>query len=484
MLVDRFNNGNSANDNPVNDPEINPKANHLGGDLAGITQKISDGYFEELGINTIWLSPIAQNPYEAYGLWPEPRSKFSGYHGYWPISSSKVDDRFGTDDELRELINTAHRNNMNVILDYVANHVHELHPVYQQHPEWATDLYLPDGTLNTEKWDDQRLTTWFDTFLPTLDLENPDVTAVMSDSALYWIREFNLDGFRHDATKHIPEIFWRELTSKIKREIAVPENKRLYQIGETYGTPELIGSYICSGMLDAQFDFNLYDKAVGTFARDNDSFVVLSESLQQSIDHYGSHNLMGYITGNQDRPRFISLAGGQVKFDEDTKLAGWTREIGVGAPVAYNKLQCLMAFNMTIPGIPTIYYGDEYGMPGANDPDNRRMMKFDGLEDMEMETRNVSKKLVQLRRNNIQFTYGGFEILQVKDQTFVYARKYFDKTGIVVFNKSKEEKNINILVPQHYNLKNLNNNFMGEIATENYNISIKLKANSFDVLTN
>ena len=112
------------------------------------------------------------------------------------------------------------------------------------------------------------------------------------------------------------------------------------------------------------------------------------------------------------------------------------------------------------------------------------MMKFDGLEDMEMETRNVSKKLVQLRRNNIQFTYGGFEILQVKDQTFVYARKYFDKTGIVVFNKSKEEKNINILVPQHYNLKNLNNNFMGEIATENYNISIKLKANSFDVLTN
>jgi len=484
LLVDRFNNGDPSNDNPVDDPEINPKANHFGGDLAGVIQKIKSGYFKELGINTIWLSPIAQNPYEAYGLWPEPRSKFSGYHGYWPISSSKVDDRFGTDDELQELITLAHENNLNVILDYVANHVHELHPVFQQHPDWATDLYLPDGSLNTEKWDEHRLTTWFDTFLPTLDLENPEVSSVMSDSALYWFENFELDGFRHDATKHIPENFQRELTSKIKKRIAIPGNKRIYQIGETYGSPELIGSYVSSGMLDAQFDFNLYDRAVGTFARDEDSFMKLYETLKQSLDQYGSHNLMGYISGNQDRARFISLAGSDVKFEEDHKLAGWTREIGVGDPVSYKKLQSLLAFNMTIPGIPTIYYGDEYGMPGANDPDNRRMMKFGGLEEKEAETFEISKKLVNLRLDYIQFTFGDFKLLYLTDKTFVFARTYFDKSGVVVFNKGIEKSEISFKIPESLNIENLKSNFNNEFTISGNEITIGIEANSFDILTN
>ena len=164
LMIDRFNNGNTENDFTVDDPELSPKANYFGGDLAGITQKINDGYFKDLGINTIWLSPITQNPLDAWGLWPDPRSKFSGYHGYWPISSTTIDFRFGTDNELNELIDAAHKQNINVILDYVANHVHEQHPVYQNNPDWATDLYLPDGSMNTEKWDEHRLTTWFDTF--------------------------------------------------------------------------------------------------------------------------------------------------------------------------------------------------------------------------------------------------------------------------------------------------------------------------------
>ena len=160
------------------------------------------------------------------------------------------------------MITTAHENNKNVLLDYVANHVHLEHPVYQQHPEWATDLYLPDSTLNTEKWDEYRLTTWFDTHLPTLDLENPLVYEAMSDSALYWFENFEIDGFRHDATKHIPEVFWRTLTRKLKQRVMIPENRSIYQIGETYGNAELIGSYVNSGQMDAQFDFNFFDKAI------------------------------------------------------------------------------------------------------------------------------------------------------------------------------------------------------------------------------
>ncbi|HAG48904.1 MAG TPA: alpha-amlyase, partial [Cryomorphaceae bacterium] len=87
-----------------------------------------------------------------------------------------------------------HGRNMNVLLDYVANHVHLDHPVYKEHPDWATSLYLPDGSLNTERWDEHRLTTWFDTHLPTLDLRRPEVVEPMTDSALIWMTEFGIDG--------------------------------------------------------------------------------------------------------------------------------------------------------------------------------------------------------------------------------------------------------------------------------------------------
>lgn len=484
LMIDRFNNGTKDNDFPVDDPEILPKANYYGGDILGITKKIEDGYFEDLGINTIWLSPITQNPLDAYGLWPEPRTKFSGYHGYWPISSSTVDFRYGTDEELKTLIETAHQHDLNIILDYVTNHVHELHPLYQEHPEWSTDLYLPDGTLNTEKWDEYRLTTWFDTFLPTLDLENPKVTDIISDSAVFWIKNYHMDGFRHDATKHIPEIFWRTLTKKLKEEVIIPQNKRIYQVGETYGNRELIGSYINSGMLDGQFDFGVYDDAVSVFAKDNESFEKLIGSLQESLNHYGYHNLMGYISGNQDKPRFISLAGGDLKFDEDAKLAGWTREIGVGNPVAYKKLQSLNAFNLTIPGIPTIYYGDEFGMPGANDPDNRRMMQFEGLKPEEKLTKEITKNLIQLRRENLSLTYGDFNLLHLDAYTLVYMRSYFDKTAIIVFNKSKKPLPVLIKIPARFKNEVFRSNFNTEFNLHGTDMKIFIEGNSFDIITN
>lgn len=125
---------------------------------------------------------------------------------------SKIDARFGTADEFKELVKEAHARNMNVLLDFVSNHIHENHPYYKTHPDCATNLYLPDGTLNTEKWDEHRLTTWFDVFLPTLNLEKPEIVDMLTDSAVFWIKEYNLDGFRHDATKHVPELFWRTLT--------------------------------------------------------------------------------------------------------------------------------------------------------------------------------------------------------------------------------------------------------------------------------
>jgi glycosidase len=484
LMIDRFNNGSEDNDFPVKDPQILPKVNYYGGDIAGVTQKIKDGYFENLGINTIWLSPISQNPLDAYGYWPKPETKFSGYHGYWPVSSSKVDFRYGTETQLNELLAIAHEHNINIILDYVAHHVHELHPAYKLHPEWATDLYLPDGSMNTERWDEYRLTTWFDKFLPTLDLSKPEIVNVMSDSALFWMTHYDIDGFRHDATKHIPELFWRVLTKKLKYSVAVEKNKRIYQVGETYGSRELIASYVNSGMMDAQFDFAVYDQAAAVFARDNESFEKLAGSFQQSLDYYGYHNLMGYITGNQDKPRFISLAGGDLKFNEDSKMAGWTREIGVGDPTGYKKLQCFTAFNMTIPGIPTIYYGEEFGMPGANDPDNRRMMKFDQLSQDELNTKEITEKLVHLRRDKLSLTFGDYKLLLADQSSYVFSRTYFDKIAVVFFNKSSEPKEIAVNLPERFTETELVPNFNSALKKEGKKVTVTVAPNSFEVLTN
>lgn len=450
IMVDRFYNGNPENDEPLNSPEVLPKADFHGGDIAGVTKKHKDGYFDEIGVNTIWISPIVKNPKGAYGNYPEPKTKFSAYHGYWPISFTKIDERFGTPDELHELVNTLHKDNANILLDFVANHVHELHPVYQKHKDWATDLYLPDGTLNTEKWDEHRLTTWFDTFLPTLELRKPEVYNMLTDSAVFWLDEYELDGFRHDATKHIPEVFWRTLTLKIKKQIVKPENKRIYQIGETYGTPELISSYVNCGQLDAQFDFNVYDAAINVFARDDKHFDMLESRLKQSLDYYGYHNLMGNISGNQDRARFISYADGSVSFKEDAKKAGWTRKIDVQDPVGYEKLKLLFAFNMTIPGIPVIFYGDEIGMPGGNDPDNRRMMQFEDLAPEQQELKETVAALAKFRRSNIPLIFGDYKTLKVSRDVFVYARTYFDNIVIVALNKSGEKKSVEFEIPERF----------------------------------
>ena len=437
MMIDRFYDGDSANNSIVNDSLILPKAQYYGGDIHGITQKIKNGYFQKLGVNTIWISPITQNPLDAWGQFENPNTKFSGYHGYWPVTSTSTDQRLGSGQDVREMLSVAHKNGLKVLLDYVSNHVHEQHNVYKNHPDWVTPLYLPDGTMNTEKWDEYRLTTWFDTFLPTLNLENQKIADFMIDSAIFWIDKYDFDGFRHDATKHIPMNFWRSLNKKVKL-ISQKKGKYIYQIGETYGSHDLIKSYINSGMLDAQFDFNLYDNALPVFALKSEDMRRLGDALMSSIANYGYHHLMGNVTGNQDKPRFISYADGTLDFETpwiEYKRIGWTQDIQVQDTLAYKKLALFHAFNMTIPGIPIIYYGDEYGLPGAGDPDNRRMMQFENLKDREESLKQETNGLITTRLSNMALLYGDLQIIENTVNTLSYKRKYFDNIVTVKLDK-------------------------------------------------
>ena len=447
LMIDRFNNGNTSNDWKINSPEVLDKVDYQGGDLAGITAKIEDGFFADLGVTTIWISPITQNPYDAWGQNVNPDTKFSGYHGYWPIYSTVVDKRFGTEEELRAMLDKAHSSEMNVILDYVANHLHINSPVLQEHPDWTTDLILPDGRENIALWDEQRLTTWFDKHIPTLDLEREEVCEPMTDSALHWVRNFDFDGFRHDACKHIPLNYWRMLCHKMKSEMP---DRPLWQIGETYGSVELIGSYVKTGMIDSQFDFNLYHTSRDVIVDTNRSMRDIAYVVEESEAAYGSHHTMGNITGNHDKPRFISIAGGDMPlWGIDDKAEGWHREVVVGdMDKGHAGIQLMKAIIATVPGVPCIYQGDEFGVPGANDPDNRDMMTFDGYNDYQMKEYAQTQALLKYRRSSMPLMYGDIRTLYVDDAAWVFLRHYMGEWVVVAMNVRGEATTVEATLPE------------------------------------
>lgn len=481
LMIDRFEDGNPTNNEPLNRPDVLPEVDYQGGDLKGITKKIEEGFFTDLGMTTIWISPVTQNPLDAWGLNQTPFTRFSGYHGYWPIYTTVVDHRFGTEEELHEMLATAHEHNLNVVLDYVANHLHINSPVLQEHPDWVTPLMLPDGRKNLGLWDEQRLTTWFDEHIPTLDHERIEVVEPMTDSAVYWMNKFDFDGFRHDACKHIPLHYWRKLTKKMRQ--AVPD-KNLWQIGETYGSPELIGSYVRSGMINAQFDFNVYHTALDVLTRGH-SVKALAQVVEQSLGAYGAHHTMGNITGNHDKGRLISLAGGTLDPDEDHKLAGWTRKIEVGDPVGYKKLALVNALNMTIPGVPCIYQGDEYGEPGGNDPDNRRMMRFEGYNEAEQAQLAVTKRLAELRRQELPLLYGDQMTLQLTEKVWAYLRVYMGEWVVVVLNTGDEAVTMECVLPKGIDpSQSLKANFGHDFTlTPDGKLTVEVAGNGFEILT-
>jgi glycosidase len=268
----------------------------------------------------------------------------------------------------------------------------------------------------------------------------------MTDSALVWLERFDFDGFRHDACKHIPLNYWRELGAKMKQRYP---NRHIWMIGETYGDPSLIGSYVKSGMLNSQFDFNIYHTAIDILSKPNQSLKRMNQTILESLSAYGAHHTMGNISGNHDKCRFISLAGGAVSWDENDKAAGWERKIGVTADgdatreeQAYKAAMLLEVINLTIPGVPCIYQGDEYAEAGANDPDNRHMMKFDGLTKRQLQFRNEIQALVQLRRNSLPLIYGEYIPVKVTDNKLIFDRVYMGETIRVTIDLTNLEYSI------------------------------------------
>lgn len=456
IMIDRFNNGDLTNDNPVIHDSLFTPANYQGGDLQGIINKIEEGYFTKLGINTFWISPIVDNTNNAYREYPAPHRWYTGYHGYWPVSSTKVEEKFGDMDLARKLVQTSHKNGIRVLLDYVSNHIHMEHPFWKEHRNWFGVLELPGGRKNLRLWDEYRLTTWFEPYMPSFDyVGSYDALEYMTDNAVWWLTVTGADGYRHDAVKHVPNEFWRMLTQKLKRNIQIPHNKKLYQIGESFGGIDLIASYVNNGQLNAQFNFNLYDVAIPTFLDEKTSFRLLDYQMQKSFQVFGYNNLMGNIMDSHDKIRYMAYADGDLEINDGRAgEIAWNNPPKVDNLSSYDKLKLHLAYVLTIPGIPIVYYGDEIGMTGAADPDNRRKMKFDDeLNDTEVQTFKDVSKLIHIRKEHPALRYGDFLTLQADENIYAYLRSDMNERILVVINKNPEQQNLEFNLPQVYNLQ-------------------------------
>jgi cyclomaltodextrinase len=458
IMIDRFNNGDKSNDSPVVHDSISAQANYQGGDFRGIINKIDDGYFDSLGVNILWISPVYDNPNVAFREYPPPHRWYSGYHGYWPISERNVEEKFGTMDELKELITKAHNRRLRVLLDFVAHHVHIDHPFYRDHPDWFGTLDLPDGRKNLRLWDEFRLTTWFEPYMPSFDFtKSQEALRVVSDNAIWWLKETGADGFRHDAVKHVPNAFWRELTRKLKAQIEIPLHKKVYQIGETFGDYDLIASYVNNGQLNAQFNFNLSYFAIPVFLEPDKSFASIDFHMKKSFSSFGQYNLMGNIMDSHDKVRYMAYADGKVKGQGvDTRELAWTNPPTVDHPSSYKKAELYLAYMFTIPGLPVIYYGSEFGMTGADDPDNRRMMRFgDELSRYEKQMLEETRTIVRMRNQHPALRYGDFLTLRADDVVYAYLRSDMNERLLVVLNKSESTQVVDLHIPGVYHARKL-----------------------------
>jgi cyclomaltodextrinase len=458
LMIDRFNDGIKNNDSPIVHDSLFPKANYMGGDFVGVTQKIREGYFDSLGINTIWISPVNDNPDSAFRESPPPHRWYTGYHGYWPISPDKVEERFGTFSDLTSLISTAHKHKIKVLLDFVSHHVHRDHPYFIEHRDWFGKLRLPDGRLNLRLWDEERLTTWFEPYLPSFDYVHSDKAVdVMSNNAIWWLEKTRADGFRHDAVKHVPNKFWRTLTRKLKKEIEQKTGMHVYQIGETFGNYDLVSSYVNNGQLSAQFNFELYNTAQAVFIDTNRSFKDLNLEMKKTLDVYGPLHLMGNIMDSHDKNRYMAYTDGDLDLSQwSASEIGWNNPPHVDHPSSYEKAELYYAYMFSIPGIPVVYYGSEFGMTGASDPDNRRMMRFgNDLNEYEKKMLGVVSKIIKLRVNHSALRYGDFYSLKADDTIFAFCRSDFYERIIVVLNKSGEMQTVELTLPEIYQTQNV-----------------------------
>ncbi len=422
-FTDRFVNGKQENDRKSNTWKHCPASDWYGGDFVGMKQKVEEGYFDKLGVNTLWISSVTKNTDATSEGTNGDDHNYAAYHSYWPVSAFRTDenaadfnglpaieDHFGTLEELQDLVDTCHRHGIRVLVDFAANHVFKDSPIIEKHRDWFNDLDNKQLCDNNNNWDNYSEKCWFSQDLPDINYENPNARKAMVDHAIWLIKKTNIDGFRVDAVKHMNIQFIRDLRAAVDKLYANTDNM-FYMVGETFTSDQnLLNNYIGDDLLHAQFDFPLY-YSIGNVLRGNGLW-----DLAKNYNAWFKSDLMGTFMGNHDVARALSVAAGHNESkwgNNETPNPDWWQP--------YFRVKTAWTYLLTRPGVPLIYYGDEAGMPGANDPDNRRMMIFgDSLNREQKSMLEFVQKLGQIRKEHPATRFGTRTDLHVDNENWCY----------------------------------------------------------------
>ncbi|HHW00249.1 MAG TPA: glycoside hydrolase family 13 protein [Clostridiaceae bacterium] len=411
IFPERFCNGDTSNDpfdvagwgsEPTRD-------NFMGGDLKGIEKRLD--YLAQLGVNAIYLNPVFESPTN---------------HKYDTVDYFKIDPHFGNLEDLKMLVNKCHLKGIRIILDGVFNHIGYYSKEFQDvikngdRSNYKSWFYIESFPVDGEKLNFE--TIGYYKMMPKLRLGNPEVRAYILKVASYWIEEAGIDGWRLDCADEVDYTFWHEFRKVVKSIKA-----DCFILAETWRENR---DMLRGDQMDSVMNYVFRDAVTDFFAKQCISSMEFDSRLNKFLGVYPKtvHFALFNLIGSHDTPRFLTLCKGNI-----------------------DKMKAAAAFQFCFPGIPVIYYGDEIGMEGGNDPECRKAMEWESQK-QNMELLEWYKKLIQIRNSKPALRSGSFKCNYCSSDNSVYSffRELEGDRIYIVINNSDECANIILPVKESY----------------------------------
>ena len=402
IFPERFANG-DASINPENTLEwgsVDPTAStFFGGDIQGWIDKLD--YLVDLGITGIYTCPIFKSPTT---------------HKYDTTDYFEIDPQFGDKETFKRFVDLAHSKGIKVMLDIVVNHCGYLFAPWQdvlengensKYQDWFHIRSFPIVGLDEREWPN------YDAFafgkrMPKMKTENPEVRDFFLRVGTYWVEEFDIDGWRLDVSNEVDHVFWREFRKAVR---AVKDD--VYILGEVWhdSNPWLKGD-----QFDAVMNYPLTNAILNFIAKNKISATEFKEAISKAQTMYSKNvNEVNFnLLNSHDTERLLTTCGG-------------------------NKKKALLAYSflMTLAGAPCIYYGDEVGMDGGDDPLCRKCMVWDKFE-QDLEMFATFKKLIDVRKNHPALKSTTLEWIYVSDadELILFKKSHAKGDIYIVLNNS------------------------------------------------
>ena len=464
-VTDRFFDGDAENNNAygVGDYNIGEKggSSYHGGDFAGLNQKLD--YLKDLGVNTIWITPIVENITEDQHDNKTDTATY-GYHGYWASDFTKLNKHLGTEQQFKALLDAAHSKGMKIMVDVVLNHAG-----YGTEKYFNSILTDADGNSismirdsnNTISGDDK-----YDSLsdLPDFVTENKAVTDQLVTWQTEWMSKYSIDYYRVDTVKHVETTTWEAFKNSLTK-----VNPDFKMIGEYSGAGYANNAgELGTGSMDALLDFDFNDFAQKFVTGDISG---VESSLQKRNGAINNTATMGSFLSSHDEDSL------QYKLVNESKLS---------EEEAYNLMKVAATLQITAKGQPVLYYGEEIGQGGANNwplQTNRRDFDWTELEKQKADSNSIYnhyKTMLAIRNTYTDvFARGNRSTVAASDAEGyeVISRSYGNSTLYVGMNVKEAEKEVVIPVAESAGtvLKNLYDGKTYTVSADR-NVSVTIPA--------